>query len=209
MDFFIFSQIPEDKIKHFLVSLCLFFVFYFFRKYYLKEKWFFKPFAFALRDTLIIWIFKEIIDLFWFWNPQISDLFANWLWILIPIYIYYIYKESKDLKLSKYFRQEALLIKKLENKTFLLYKRFKLFLEIKVKTYIFKRKILYYIPSRTRSFLFKKSFNDFIEIIKYFIHFSIIWFINLVVMIVKIPLWAVKDSITTFIKFFKFAFLKV
>lgn len=206
MDISFLLIIPIDKQKHFFVSLFLFIIFLLIRRYYLKEKWLFRQAAFSLRDTLIVWIFKEIIDLFWFWNPDLTDFFSDSLWVIFPIYIYFLYKESKNIKIHKFFRLESQIIKKLEDKTFILYKRFLLFVDVQLKIYMFKRKILYFIPSRTREFLFKKALNDFLNILWFSIQFSLIWLLNLILITIKIPFWALNDTIETFIKLLQFSF---
>lgn len=205
MDFLELLYIPIDKQKHIFVSLCLFFWFYLFRKYYLKEKWLFRQLAFATRDVLIVWFLKEFIDLLWFWNPDFFDFFADSMWIILPFYFYFLYKESENIKINKFFRYEVKVLLKLENKMVILFNRLKLYLDIKIKTIIYKRKILYYIPNRTRKFLFKKSFYDFIHILEISLEFSIIWLINLVVMVIKIPVFAFKDAISIFIKLVNFS----
>ena len=88
----------NDKQKHIIVSAFIL-IFDFIVRYYFiqnKQNWSY-AFAFALRDTIMIWLFKEFIDLLWFWEASLWDMVANIIWFLFPIYLYYSYKESRKL----------------------------------------------------------------------------------------------------------------
>lgn len=101
---------PADKILHFFVSFVLLFVFFWIRKYFLKEEWFLRIFAFSFRDVIVVWILKEIFDSLWFWNPEFMDLVADFSWIIIPIYLFFIVKLSSQLKNSEKLQFEKDLI---------------------------------------------------------------------------------------------------
>ena len=106
---------PADKILHFSVSFLLIFIFFGIRKFLLKEEWFLRIFAYSLRDVLVIWLAKEIIDSFWFWNAEFFDFVADFSWAIIPIYLFFIIKLSRDLKKSKKLLFEKKLIQKFKN----------------------------------------------------------------------------------------------
>lgn len=101
MDFIDFSWVIDffwqsDKQKHILLSAAIlifdFIVRYFFIQ---KRKNSFYAISFALRDTIFIWLFKEIIDMMWFWTASLMDFVWDTIWFLFPIYLYFSYKESK------------------------------------------------------------------------------------------------------------------
>jgi hypothetical protein len=200
--------LATDKQKHLIISILLLFVFFLIRKILLKRKWFLIQLSFSLRDVFAIWIIKEIIDLFWFWNPEILDLFADFFWILVLFYIYFLYKEWKNLEENNnFFRYEIILILKLKEKFVILIKRLYLFLNINYKILIYKNRILYYLPSKTRKFLFKRSFFEFIHIIVYTLILSVIWFINLIILVIKIPFLAIYDAINGIVWMIKYSFV--
>jgi len=113
---FILQYFPTDKILHFTVSFILLLIFFWIRKIFLKEEWFVRILAFSLRDVIIIWIFKEIIDLFGFWNAEFWDLLADFSWLIIPIYLFFIIKLSTKLKTSTKIKYEKKLIEIFKNK---------------------------------------------------------------------------------------------
>lgn len=206
MNFFYFF-LQTDKQKHFIISLLLFVMFILIRRYLLKRKWLLKELSFSLRDVLVIWIMKEIIDLFWFWHPELLDLFADSFWLILVFYFYYLFKEWKNAEENdRIFNLEAKLIDKLKDKSIILYKRFILYAKINYKVLFYKRKIMYYIPNKTRKFLLKRSLFEFSELLEYFFFFSIVWLINLFVLIVKIPVIAFYDAIKSIIWMIKYSF---
>ncbi len=197
----------EDKQKHLIISVLLLFVFLLIRKVLLKRKWFLAQLSFSIRDVIALWILKEIVDLFWFWNPELLDLFADIFWILVIFYIYFLYKEWGKLENNnKFFRYEIKLLKELKNKFITLVQRLYLYLLINYKILFYKRKVLSYIPAKTRKFLFKRSFFDFVHILKISIILSIIWLINLIILIIKIPFTAFYDAINGIIWMTKYSF---
>jgi len=149
---FLLQYFAKDKILHFSISFVLIFIFFWIRKYILKQNWFLRIIAFSLRDVLIIWLAKEIIDSLWFWNAEFLDFFADFSWAIIPIYLFSIIKLSSKLKQSRKL--------KFENK---LISRFKQTKKIDKK-------------------------------IKLFIFLSIIWFLNIFYLILKIPVLALKET---------------
>ncbi len=206
MDFFYFF-LQTDKQKHLIISVILLFVFFLIRKVLLKRKWFLAQLSFSIRDVIVLWILKEIVDFFWFWNPEFLDLFADFFWILVIFYIYFLYKEWKNLEENnKFFRYEIKLITKLHKKFINLIKRLYLFLSINYKVLIYKKRILYYLPSKTRKFLFKRSLFEFVYILKYTFILSIIWFVNLLILVKKIPFLAFYDTINGIVWMIKYSF---
>jgi hypothetical protein len=198
--------LATDKQKHLIISILLLFVFFLIRKILLKRKWFLIQLSFSLRDVFAIGILKEIVDLFWFWNPEILDLFADMLWIVVLFYVYYLYKEWKNLNESKFIKLEIILLNKIKDKFILLINRLFLFLKIQYKIIFYKRKLLYYIPNKRRKTLLKKSFFEFIHILWYFFTFWIIWILNLIFLIIKIPLLAFYDAINGIVLMIKYSF---
>jgi len=202
-DFFL----STDKQKHLIISMLLLIVFFLIRKVLLHKKWFLIQLSFSLRDVFALWILKEIIDLFWLWNPELLDLFADFFWILVLFYIYFLYREWKKLEENNnFFRYEMKLINELKDKFFTLIKRLYLYLSINYKILVYKRKILYYLPSKTRKFLFKRSFFEFIHILKYTFVLSIVWLINLIILVIKIPLLAFYDAVKGIVWMIKYSF---
>lgn len=205
MDFLNFF-LTQDKQKHLIISVLLLVVFLLVRTTLLKRKWFLVQLSFSLRDVLAIWIIKEFVDLFWFWNPELLDLFANIFWIIILFYVYYIYREWKKLENNKFVKLELNLLDKINHKFLVLINRLYLFLKIQYKITFYKRKLLYYIPSRSRKFLMKRLFIDFILILKYFFTFWVIWILTLIFLVIKIPFIAFFDAINSIIWMIKYSF---
>ena len=98
--------IPPDKLLHFGISFLLIIFIFGLRKYYLKQKGFVRIFAYSFRDVLIIWIFKEIIDALWYWNPEFLDFVADASWVVIPVYIFFIITLYKKLRKSRKIKYE-------------------------------------------------------------------------------------------------------
>lgn len=187
------TYIPIDKLKHFLVSLLVFLVIFYVRKFVIKNKWNLRVLAFTIRDVIVLWLFKEFIDIFGFWNPEIKDLVADTYWILLPIYIYYIVKESKKLEKSKLFKYEFYLINMLKIRIINMMKKSSLLLKIKYRQLFFRRKIILALEHRVVKYYFRKSCIDLLKIIKSLILFSFVWFINLIILLFKIPFLALYD----------------
>jgi len=128
---FLLQYFPADKILHFSMSFVLLIVFFVIRKIFLKEKWFLRILAFSLRDVIIIWIIKEIIDLFWFWNAEFFDLLANLSGLIIPIYLFFIIKLSSQLNKSRKLIYEKKLILKFK-KSNIFVEKIKLFFYLSI-----------------------------------------------------------------------------
>lgn len=205
MDFFYFF-LQTDKSKHFLLSLALFISFFLIRKYILKRKWTLKELSFSLRDVLIVWILKEILDMFWFGNPELLDLFANSFWLILVMYVYYFYKEYKKTTDSKLIKKEIALLEILIDKLILFFKNLYFYICLQFRIIYYKRRIIYMIPKLRRSYLLKKSYNNLIESSNYFIHFSLIWLYNLIIQTIKIPFLAFYDAINGIIWMIKYSF---
>lgn len=206
MDFFDFF-LAIDRQKHLVVSILLLFLFLFIRIILLKKKWLLIQLSFSLRDVLAIWILKEVADIFWLWHPEFLDFFADFFWILVVFYIYFLYKEWKNLEENnKFFRYEIRLVTKLKEIFIKLIKRLCLFISINYKILVYNKRILYYLPSKTRKFLFKRSLFEFVHILKYTFVLSIVWFINLIILVIKIPFLAFYDTIKGIVWMIKFSF---
>jgi hypothetical protein len=98
------------------------------------------------------------------------------------------------------------LILKLKEKFNTLIKRLFLFLSINYKILVYNKRILYYLPSKTRRFLFRRSFFDFIHILIYTFVLSIVWSINLLILVIKIPFLAFYDAINGIVWMIKYSF---
>jgi hypothetical protein len=109
------QNFASDKIAHFFVSFLLLVIIFWIRKKLLKDEWFFRVFAYSFRDVLIIWVFKEVIDLFGFGNPEILDLIADFSWVIIPIYLYFLIKKYSKIKDSRKIKFETDLILKFKS----------------------------------------------------------------------------------------------
>lgn len=91
--------LQEDKQKHIILSTILLISNFYVRYYHLeKRKHAFKSLALALRDTLLIWLIKEIADSMWMWEASLADIAADIIGLLFPIYLYFAYKESRKIK---------------------------------------------------------------------------------------------------------------
>lgn len=108
--------LETDKQIHILISFLLFSGIFTIRKIILKNKGFFRVISYSIRDVLIIWILKEFLDLLWLWTPDFWDILADSLWIIIPIYIYYLIKESKKTENTHYFKYEKKLLNDIKKK---------------------------------------------------------------------------------------------
>ena len=153
---FLLDFFPKDKILHFSISFILIFIFFWIRKFLLKQEWFLRILAFSLRDVLIIWLAKEIIDFMWFWNAEFLDFVADFGGAIIPIYLFFIIKLSSQLKNSRKLKFEEKLIIKFKNTTNIL--------------------------EKTKLFLF----------------LTVIWFLNIFYLILKIPVLALKETYLLF-----------
>jgi len=149
---FIQQTIPHDKLLHFGVSFVLMIIIFLIRKYYLKNSWFIRIFAYSFRDVLIIWLFKEIIDGFGYWNPEFLDFVADASWVIIPVYIFFLIKLSSQLKTSRKL--------------------------------IFEKKLI---------FDFKKEKRILVKT-KILLLLSLVWFLNIIYLFLKIPLLALKET---------------
>lgn len=94
IDFFL----QTDKQKHILLSAIILIFDFLVRYYFIQKKSnSIYAIAFALRDTILIWLFKELIDMMWFWEASVLDFVWDSIWFLFPIYLYFSYRESKKL----------------------------------------------------------------------------------------------------------------
>lgn len=92
----------NDKQKHIVVS-CFLLVSNFSIRYFLiqKRKNVIYALSFALRDTILIWLFKEFLDLLGFGDSSIDDFIANCIGFMFPLYLYFTYKHWVKLKKEK------------------------------------------------------------------------------------------------------------
>lgn len=198
--------LQTDKLKHFTLSILLFIGIFLIRKYILKRKWNLKELSFSLRDVLVIWILKEILDMFWFGNPEYLDFFADSFAMILVFYFYYFYKEYKKTTDSKLIKKEIVILENLIDRLILFFKNLYFYICIQFRIIYYKRRIIYMIPKIKRSYLLKKSYNNLIEIWNYFLHFSLIWLYNLLIQIIKIPFLAFYDAINGIIWMIKYSF---
>lgn len=198
-----------DKFRHFTLSLILFVIIFCIRKYKLKNKWLLKVISYTIRDVFIIWIIKEIIDLMWFWEPNISDIVANSVWIIAPIYVYYIIRESEQIEKSKFFIYEIEVFKELKQKIKTTYKRTNSLIKIKHKQLFYKKRIFNAIENRILTHYFKKSLIELVKIIKTTIILSLIWLINMIFLLFKIPYLALIDTYSLVMKSLNYWYKKV
>ncbi len=189
-----------DKFRHFTISLILFVLIFCIRKYKLKNRWLLKLISYTIRDVFIIWILKEIIDLMWFWEPSIRDLIADTIWIIFPIYVYYIIRESEQIEKSRFFIYEIEVFKELKEKIKNTYKRTNSIIKIKHKQLFYKKRIFNALENRIVNHYFDKSVKELIKIIKTTIILSIVWIINMIFLLFKIPYLAFIDTYNLVLK---------
>lgn len=180
----------EDKLLHITVSLILFIFIIILRKYFLKNEWDIRIVAFSIRDVLIIWILKELVDSLWFWNPQFWDMIANSLWIIIPIYLYYTVKESKKIEETNFIKYEKYLINEFKKR---------------IITQINRIKLTKNQDNKVRMI----ALYEIYTISKYTTLLSLVWIINLIILIIDIPFMAFYDLIKFIINFITIPFNKV
>ena len=197
-----------DKQKHIIVSFCLFLWIFSLRKLFLKNKGFFRVVAFTIRDVFIIGILKESYDLLGYWNPELWDILANSLGIIIPIYLYYLIKESKEIENNNFFKYEKVLIKTLKQKLIFIWKKLMILTLIKYEQLFYKQKILLTLRNKKETDCLSKSFIDLRKILKYFIIFSVVWLLNLIILLIRVPFIAFFDTIELFFKLIKYTFSK-
>lgn len=189
-----------DKFRHFTLSLILFVLIFCIRKYKLKNKWLLKLISYTIRDVFIIWIVKEIIDLMWFWEASVIDLFSNSIWIIFPIYVYYMIRESEQIEKSRFFIYEIEVFKELKDKIKTIYKRTNSLVKIKHKQFFYKKRIFNALENRIINHYFKKSLIELTKITKTTIILSIIWIINMIFLLFKIPYLAFIDTYNLVLK---------
>ncbi|MDP2090985.1 MAG: hypothetical protein Q8K30_05315 [Candidatus Gracilibacteria bacterium] len=198
-----------DKFRHFTLSLILFVIIFCIRKYKLKNKGLLKVISYTIRDVFIIGIIKEIIDLMGFGEPNISDIVANSVGIIAPIYVYYIIRESEQIEKSKFFIYEIEVFKELKQKIKTTYKRTNSLIKIKHKQLFYKKRIFNAIENRILTHYFKKSLIELVKIIKTTIILSLIWLINMIFLLFKIPYLALIDTYSLVMKSLNYGYKKV
>lgn len=100
IDFFTQS----DKIKHIFLSAIILVFDFCVRYFFISKGRTSRSAVYAIRDTLMIGIGKEIADALGFWTPDALDILGDVLWFLFPIYLYFLYKEAFLLKKKKLFK---------------------------------------------------------------------------------------------------------
>ncbi|MDD3144748.1 MAG: hypothetical protein PHV23_01410 [Candidatus Gracilibacteria bacterium] len=94
IDFFL----QTDKQKHILLSAIILIFDFLVRYYFIQKKSnSIYSIAFALRDTILIGLFKELIDMMGFGEASVLDFVGDSIGFLFPIYLYFSYRESKKL----------------------------------------------------------------------------------------------------------------
>lgn len=186
--------LKEDKQLHIWVSLLLFVSIFVIRKYILKNEGFFRIIFFTIRDVFIIWLLKELIDLLWFWDPEFWDIIADSIGIIIPIYIYYLFKQSSKVEKTNLFKYERYLLYSIKNKINNIF--FIIINLIKIKFYklFYRKKIFLIIKEKQKQYEFKQAFTDLNKIFYYSIKLTFIWLINFIILFIQIPFLAINDT---------------
>lgn len=184
-----------DKFRHFLISLLLFLIIFYIRKYKIKNRWFLKTAFYTIRDVFVIWLLKEFVDLFGFWNPEIKDLLADSIWIIFPIYIYYLFKEKNKIN-NSFLKYERLSINKLEKNIFSTLKKLSLIIR-KIYKISFFEKIVY--------LSIKELFYTFM----FFTLYTFVLALNIFIFCFEIPFLALIDTSKILFKSISFWFNKL
>ena len=95
----------EDKIKHISLSAIIF-VLGFALRYFGKINAHWKQALFyAMRDAILIGVLKEITDGLGFGDPDLSDIVADLIGLMFPVYIFVAYRETMKICKTPLFEQ--------------------------------------------------------------------------------------------------------
>lgn len=100
--FTFFSQ--YDKVKHITISAIILIFDFVMRYYFLSPKQKSLSLVFAIRDTFMIGVLKEILDSFWYGTPDIWDLIGDIVWFSFPIYLYFLSREIVAFDKQRLFK---------------------------------------------------------------------------------------------------------
>lgn len=190
-----------DKQKHMAVSAIILIFDFCIRYYFIQKKSnSLYAIAFALRDTILIWLLKEFIDMMWFGEASVMDFVWDSLWFLFPIYLYFSYKESKKLwnkDIFNYtddiFRQIFIGIKLVWKETWESFKYwfwyFTKLIKDKINEDSFSDMEMFKLKNKSKIELQEWiwSIKNIIKVIKYFFIFIIYWTLEFVIELVKMP----------------------
>lgn len=201
-----------DKQKHMLLSAIILIFDFCIRYYFIQKKTnSLYAIAFALRDIILIWLFKEFIDMLWYWEPSVMDFVWDTLGFLFPIYLYFSYKESKKLWNKDIFNYTDDLFRQL-------------FISIKLvwkETWESFRYWFWYFTKLVRDKINEDSFTDIemfkvknkskiefqewiwsvkniLKVIKYFFIFIVYWTLEFIIELIKMPFFVLFKTLYIF-----------
>lgn len=184
LDFFLLI----DKQKHIVVSLLLLIMIFLIRFLLKLHKSYFERFSYAIRDTFLIGMMKEGIDLFWFWNPQITDLLADSIGIFLPLYAFFLIKNLNAVKWHDFYKHEADLARYTFHNLYKVYQDLKYFMKHKFKKYILKNEKVSSKILKDEMYTLKNDCTNFKKSMRYFFLMQCIWVIDFLKFIFKLPI---------------------
>lgn len=187
MDFLEFFLLI-DKQKHIIVSLLLVIMIFLIRWLLKLHKNNYYTISYAIRDTILIGIAKEIIDLFWFGNPQITDLLADSIGIFLPLYAYFLIKNLNSVKWHDFYRYEWDLARYTFHNLYRVYFDIKNILKTKIKKALFWGVSVSIKKLKEENYILKDDFYDFWKTLKYFFILEFVWAIDFIKFIFKLPI---------------------
>nr|MDD3720424.1 hypothetical protein [Candidatus Gracilibacteria bacterium] len=190
-----------DKQKHMAVSAIILIFDFCIRYYFIQKKSnSLYAIAFALRDTILIGLLKEFIDMMGFGEASVMDFVGDSLGFLFPIYLYFSYKESKKLgnkDIFNYtddiFRQIFIGIKLVGKETGESFKYgfgyFTKLIKDKINEDSFSDMEMFKLKNKSKIELQEGigSIKNIIKVIKYFFIFIIYGTLEFVIELVKMP----------------------
>lgn len=205
--------VQQDKVKHFSLSAIIL-VFDFWIRYLLISKGRkTRSVVYAIRDTFMIGIFKEIADVFGFWTPDMMDILGDVLWFLLPIYLYFLYQEAFHFKRKNLFRYGddviranviyggAVVKETLEGAIAWLKYIVLLFLNL-IKWQYSSRKMLFWVAKKKNKEIYeaKVSFRKWIYVARYTIKFFSWSIIDFLIDFLIMPFYILGKTIYFFFK---------
>lgn len=184
LDFFLLI----DKQKHIVVSVLLLTMIFLIRFLLKLHKTYFEMASYAIRDTFLIGLVKEVVDLLWFWNPQITDLLADSIGIFLPLYAFFLIKNLNAVKGYDFYKHEADLARYTFYNLYKVYQDLKYFIKHKVKKYILKNEKISSKVLKNEIYALKNDCTNFKKSIRYFFLMQCIWGIDFLKFIFKLPI---------------------
>lgn len=217
MDFINLSWIIDffqqtDKQKHMLLSAIILIFDFCIRYYFIQKKNnTIYAIAFALRDVILIWLFKELIDMMWFWEASVMDFVGDSLWFLFPIYLYFSYKESKKLwnkdvfnYTDDVFRHIFISLKIFWRETWESVKHwlwyFSKLIRDKINADSFSDTEMFKARNKSKIELQEwiLSIKNVFKVIKYFLIFIIYWTLEFIIELIKMPFFVLLKTLYIF-----------